>query len=464
MDATSTVKGSSKRSNELRDLLDEVRRFVRRYVVLTSAQLDAIALWVAHTHAFAAAETTPYLEISSAEKESGKTRLLEVLELLVARPWLTGRTSISALARKVDAELPTLLLDESDAALAGDKTYVQELRGILNSGFRRGAKQTINVPNAQNGWTPANFSVFCPKAIAGIGSLPDTVVSRSITIRLQRKRPDETVEKLRFRRVKALAEPLRGRLELLLPQVVEALIDITDAEPAMPAGLSDRAEDVWEPLVSIADFAGGEWPARARRAAVDLAGSRSDEENSHRVRLLHDIRSILHERALDELPSSELVIALNAIEDSPWGGWAGGKGLTAHALAKQLKQFGIAPGHTRDGSARGYSRGQFDDAFFRYLPALREVSVKASDAAVLGEGKRVSDRQSDARADTSDEAAVALPKTGSDALTLGDPNRPRAGVPGPSADATNSRWTQEYVDAECERLQKKFPNLFRTEL
>ena len=64
-------------------LLDDVARFVRRFVVLTEAQADTLALWVAHTHAFEAAETTPYLAITSAEKRSGKTRLLEVLELLV---------------------------------------------------------------------------------------------------------------------------------------------------------------------------------------------------------------------------------------------------------------------------------------------------------------------------------------------------------------------------------------------
>ena len=131
----------------------------------------------------------------------------------MARPWLTGRTTASTLARKVDAETPTLLLDESDVAFGGDKSYAQELRGILNSGFRRGGRHTINVPGQQSTWTPTDFSVFCPKAIAGIGSVPDTVASRSITIRLQRKRPEERVEKLRRRRAQRLAEPIRARLE-----------------------------------------------------------------------------------------------------------------------------------------------------------------------------------------------------------------------------------------------------------
>jgi hypothetical protein len=441
------------------ELLDDVRAFVRRYVMLSDAQADAVALWVAHTHAFESAESTPYLEISSAEKESGKTRLLETLELIVARPWLTGRTTISALARKVDAELPTLLLDESDAALAGDKTYVQELRGILNSGFRRGAKYTVNVPTAASGWTPTDFSVFCPKAIAGIGSLPDTIVSRSITIRLQRKRSEETVEKLRFRRVAAAAEPLRQRLEQVLPAAVEALIDITEAEPEMPAGLSDRAEDVWEPLLALADLAGGDWAQRARRAATELSGKRTDDEDSHRVQLLRDIRLIFKERGVDEISSTELVFALNGIEESTWGGWFHGKGLSPHALARQLKQFGIAPGRTRDGSARGYSRHQFEDAFSRYLPAIPYATVKASETELFPDGGRPANHPNHDSSDSSENPAAALSGDVSDTLTLGSLGWASLDAVAPGAEKATEKWTPHYAEAESERLRRKFPDL-----
>jgi hypothetical protein len=102
------------------DMLDTLADFVRRYVVLTPAQATVIALWIVHTHAIEGADCTPYLAITSAEKRSGKTRLLEVLQQLVARSWFTGRATAAVLARKVDAESPTLLLDESDAAFKGD--------------------------------------------------------------------------------------------------------------------------------------------------------------------------------------------------------------------------------------------------------------------------------------------------------------------------------------------------------
>jgi Toprim-like len=192
------------------DVLDATARFLRRYVVLGEAELTAAALWVVHTHTFDAAEATPYLAINSAEKESGKTRLLETLELLVAKPWLTGRVTTAVLTRKVDREEPTLLLDESDAAFGGEKEYAEVLRGVLNTGYRRGGKTSVAVPAGRD-WDYRDLATFCPKAIAGIGKLPDTVQSRSISITLKRKAAAEQVQRFRRKNVEAEAAPLRQR-------------------------------------------------------------------------------------------------------------------------------------------------------------------------------------------------------------------------------------------------------------
>src|SRR5262249_47871279 len=126
-------------------LLNDVAEFVRRFVVLTAEQVIVTALWIAHTHALDAFDCTPYLQIKSATKRTGKTRWLEVIELLVAHAWLTGRTTAAALLRKIDAAAPPLLLDESDAAFGGDKDYSEVLRGVLNSGYRRSGRTTLCV-------------------------------------------------------------------------------------------------------------------------------------------------------------------------------------------------------------------------------------------------------------------------------------------------------------------------------
>jgi Protein of unknown function (DUF3631) len=211
-------------------VLGEVSALLRRFVVMSSAQARVVALWTIHTHLVGAADASPYLAVTSPEKRSGKTRLLEVLELLVARPWFTGRTTAAVLPRKIDADSPTLLLDESDAAFNGDKEYAEALRGVLNTGHRRGGRATVCVGRGANvGFK--DFSTFCPKAIAGIGKLPDTVADRAIPIRLKRRASGERVDRFRRREVEPQAQQLRHRIKALA-EVAEALLE--DARPALP--------------------------------------------------------------------------------------------------------------------------------------------------------------------------------------------------------------------------------------
>jgi Protein of unknown function (DUF3631) len=340
------------------NILHHVRAFIHRYVVLTSEQSTAVTLWTSHTHVIAAADCTPYLQITSATAEAGKTRLLEVEDLLVAEPWLTGRTSAAALVRKVDADSPTLLLDESDAAFNGEKEYAEALRGILNTGYRRSGKSTLCIGQGAN-LTFRDFSTFCAKAIAGIGKLPDTVVSRAIRIELRRRMKAEPVAKFRERDARIEADPIRAALIAWANK--QTIATLKAARPSMPAGLRDRAEDVWEPLVSIADLAGGDWPDQARRAALALMGS--TEEQDINIELLHDISAVFEGTTF--IKSTDLAKKLGELDDRPWSDWKNGKPITTRAVADRLKPFGIVPGkNERDD--RGYHRDRFEDAWARY--------------------------------------------------------------------------------------------------
>ena len=351
---------------DLAALLDEVDATIRKYIVLTAHEAIAVALWVAHTHAIEAADVTPYLNINSPEKRSGKTRLLEVLRNLVARPWMTARTSPAALYRRVDAESPTFLSDESDSVFKSGDEYSETLRCILNSGFERGGSVTVCVGQGKDiGYK--EFSTFCPKAIAGIGRLPDTIADRSISIAMKRQSPGEKAEKLRRRRVRAETEPLR---EQLTGWALAAIATLTDVEPTIPSELDDRASDGWEPLLAIADMAGAIWPARARAAALALSAGDGREDDSLNVRLLADIWTIFEQRDVDRLAIADLVAALVADEEAPWPDLRG-KPLSTRSLGWRLKGYGIKATTVRldnDRTARGYHRETFRDAVSRYVP------------------------------------------------------------------------------------------------
>jgi Protein of unknown function (DUF3631) len=346
-------------------LLDALIVFARRYVVMSDSQAVAVALWTVHTHALDGCEQSPLLAITSAEKRSGKTRLLDVLELLVSNPWRVITPSEAVVFRKIDADSPTLLLDEVDAIFNPKANGATEgLRALLNAGNRAGTMVPRCVGPSQ---ALTSFSVFCPKALAGIRDLPETISDRSIPIRLKRRAPSEPVERFRRRDAEEQAESLGLWLRAWADHHLPAL---TEARPELPDDLNDRAQDAWEPLLAIADRAGGEWPKRARAAAVRLSADDATDDESAGVQLLHDINAVSTAQEEDRISSVGLAAELHEIEESPWGEWYG-KPISAHGIAKLLRQFEIRPRTVRfdDGTtAKGYLFSQFADAFARYLP------------------------------------------------------------------------------------------------
>lgn len=370
----------------LAELLDAVERQLSRYVIFrTPVQRTAVALWVAHAHAFEAAEVTPYLHVHSAEMESGKTRLLEVLEWVVPRPWHVIGPSEAVLFRKIAQEVPTLLFDEVDTIFRGAKSRTPEaagLRQVLNAGYRRSG--VVPRCSGKDKIELVDFRVFCPKALSGIGAvLPGTVASRCIPIVLARRTKAEVVAKFKQRTIRAETALLKRALTRWASTAVEAL---RGAEPAMPEGLRDRAEEVWEPLVAIADLAGDDWPARARQAAWELNGDSADSE-SIGVQLLGAIRAVFDETGAERLLTIDLLRALVERETEPWPGWWGRDvdqakdgevpRKPAMELARYLKPFEVQPIPMRTESqrGRGYERAAFADAFARYLPPLGRDNV-----------------------------------------------------------------------------------------
>ncbi len=351
-------------------VLDDVAQVLDRHIAWPSAEhRDAVTLWIAHTYLVGAFDSTPRLAVLSPEKGCGKTRVLEMVQLLSRRARLTVSMSPAYMYRAIDEYQPTLLIDEVDT-IFGNKAKNdahEDLRGLINAGFLRGATVGRMVGEGA-GMVPTDFDVFTPVALAGIGDcLPDTVMDRSVMIRMRRRGPGETVEPLRRRRAAGYANQLARRLAAWAERNSDGL-DV--AEPEMPEGIVDRAADTWEPLIAVGDAAGGEWPKRARAACVALNQARVDSGQSLGVRLLADIRAAM--AGADKIATADLLDRLAKIDEAPWGDmW--GKPLDARRLAKLLKGYDVRPDSIRiEGHAstvKGYAAEWFADAWARYLPA-----------------------------------------------------------------------------------------------
>lgn len=345
------------------ELLDELVRILRRFVVLPDGAAGAAALWVLLSHAQDAFPLLPLLNITSPVKGCGKSTLVDLLHTLVRRPLKADNISASALYRAVELKRPTMLLDEGDAWM----DLRDELRGILNAGYTRSGRVLRCVGDSQE---VRSFSAFCPKVVAGIGDRAATITDRSITVELQKAAPGEQKERLRRDRLETGEfEHVRRRA---FRWALDHLEDLRSADPELPPELPDRPADNWRPLIAIADAAGEGWPGTARRAALLLTGT-VPQEDEITVRLLRDLQVIFSERGDGPHASQELATALGAMEDRPWAEWKEGKPLTPAGLARLLKRFRISPNQYRRGPAagekiRGYHGDQFADTFSRYLP------------------------------------------------------------------------------------------------
>lgn len=363
------------------ELLDTIAATVERYVVLPDDHARvAVALWVAHTWALDGAHATPYLLVVSPEKRSGKSRLLEVLGLLARKPWYIAAASEAAMFRKIDESRPTLLLDEIDAIFGAASERTEPLRAILNAGNRPGAAVARCVGDGAN-QSVVDFSVYCCKVLAGIdtGRVPDTIVDRSIRLAMKRKRPTETVAPFRHRYASEETRPIREAAEAWGATHAEELLE---AEPDLPAGLDDRAGEAWEPLLAIADHAGGRWPALARGAALGLIGDESDEPGNG-ARLLAKLYEAFADAEV--LATTTILESVNDDDELPFGGWRKGDGLDARGLSRLLKPYGVRPRSVRiDGAtstSKGYRREQLAEAFERYLPPPAQSPAQAAQAA-----------------------------------------------------------------------------------
>jgi putative DNA primase/helicase len=392
-----------------KSLLDALAALLARFVILPPRAADALALWILHTYVCEHRDICTYIGIESPLKRCGKTTLLSLLGELVHRPVAASNVSPPAFFRVIQDLHPTLLIDEADTFLASN----EQLRGILNSGYHKKNSYVLRALNqsssssssdSDSAWpaapksdvggaspsqsasasasdsrstslpSVASFSCWGPKVIATIGHFPDTLADRCIVIRMQRKAVREQCERLR----NIQPEPLRQQCARFAADNGPA---IAAANPESVDELNDRAADIWEPLFVLADLAGGDWPQRARQAALTLSAAAT--ESNPLGSLLLDIWTIMFQAPDGRMFTRDLVARLNYITGHPWTDARQNKPISDLWLATQLRPYGVKPRTIwiGDDHAKGYDATDLEDTFKRYVSRADLEALKAEWAA-----------------------------------------------------------------------------------
>ncbi len=345
-------------------MVEALYKFLGRFVVYPTENAQvAHALWIIHTHLMHVWESTPRIAFLSPEPASGKTRAMEVTELLVPNPVSAVNVSPAYLFRKVGSEEGvTILFDEIDTVFGPKAKDNEEIRGLLNAGHRRGAVAGRCVVHGKTVMTE-EIPAYAAVALAGLGWLPDTILTRSVVVRMRRRHAGEEVE------------PFRRRIHVTDGDSVRAMIEVWGSRfpsdvitwPELPAEIQDRDADLWEPLVAVADAIGGDWPERAREAAVALTVAAKERDPSLGVRLLADLKLVFADH--EQLSTKTILAKLVDLEEAPWGDIKG-KPLNERGIARRLKEYGIKSKNLKIGGsvAKGYTRSDLHDNWVRYLP------------------------------------------------------------------------------------------------
>jgi len=225
-------------------------------------------------------------------------------------------------------------------------------------------------------FTPAKFNTWGAKALAGIGHTADTIMDRSVVLKLRRKLPHEEVDRLRYAGPD-LFSTLQEKLTRFANDYSE---QVRRTRPPLPSCLNDRAQDNWEPLLAIAMVAGGQWLEIGTRAAVKLSGGGNPVETIG-IELLADIKEIFEMNERDRISTADLIRALCDNDEKAWATYNRGNPISPRQLANKLKGYGITSTTLRfrhTGLAKGDERKQFEEAFSRYIPMeYRVLSVTA---------------------------------------------------------------------------------------
>lgn len=365
-------------------LLDDVEAWFKRFIAVPDDRdLRLLTLWTISTHLAVELYTSPRLLIDSTMPGSGKTTVLDHLSRLAWKPVQAASLSSPALlVRMLEHGVRTVLIDEVDRSLHPNKPGVEDLIGILNSGYRRGATRPVLVPVKGGGWEVREMPTFAPIAMAGNSPrLPDDTVSRAIRILLMPDL-DGTIEDSDWEVIEPDAEALRERIETFADSVRDK---VPGLDVDLPATCIGRSKEKWRPLKRAAVLAGGDWPWLADELISRSLNEDADEREAGLrtlppgMVLLGDLHAVWPADE-DFVPTRELVSKLILHNPEYWGvGSSYGKPLTDTRLGRMVAQASkITSARPGGRGPRGYQRTEFIQVWHR-------LGIGRSEPGALGE-------------------------------------------------------------------------------
>ena len=364
--------------------LNSILRFIKRFLVLPSEEdYFVLVLWIAHTFFNNVLTTSPRLSLLSPEYGCGKSRALEILEKLCFRGEKLDYCTRSYLMRTIEivreetGKSPTLLVDEIDSVFKDKSSESAEsLRAFLNTGYRKSGSYGITEGEGKNR-KPKKFPTFAPMAIAGKGEVvPESVKTRSIEIRLQKRLQSQRIEDFLTSAVSLECEELQ---EWLI-QWADLYSKDLETENVLVESVNDRERELWLPLYAVAKLAGEEWEERFYQALNLHQKVKKTSDIPRERQLLEDCLKVFADR--DSLKSESIIQGLKELPESDYASMSYGRGITSKYLAKIVRPYEIQPTQIRFGEStfKGYYRSEFAKAFERYSePLLATATSETSE-------------------------------------------------------------------------------------
>lgn len=339
----------------------EIKQVLSRFVDYNSQfDADILTLWLMGSYCFPIFEAFPYVYLVGV-KRSGKTKTLLLIDKLAFNAILSSNISPAVLFRLVEATRGTLALDESEQL--SDKSQKEELRELLNSGYKKGAPAYRITKGGKGQMKIDAFEIYSPKAIANIKGLDNVLEDRAITITMVRtKNPDKG--NLAVTEASEDWEYLRSLLYEFALTYAKDISDIYEADPSVNT-LLNRQNELWKPLLSIAKVVDQELEGtfeqmrqEALRKAEEATNYDLEDFDEAVLLALNDLSAGEDETTLT---NKEIKIKAHSFLEEDQKIY-----LTSRGVGAALKRFGIAGKKIQGNWRYTVKKKQLEELFSRY--------------------------------------------------------------------------------------------------